>query len=111
MGLLTAEPPWVGLTASDLLEVRHAHNLPSLIATHASELAGCAVAIYVVDLDGSSLLRLAGGVSRSPIGSVHRWRSGPNCRSTRLPLFANSLRVLPRMSTWSRSSCVIARWG
>lgn len=61
MGLLTAEPPWVGLTASDLLEVRHAHNLPSLIATHASELAGCAVAIYVVDLDGSSLLRLAGG--------------------------------------------------
>ncbi|MBA3808090.1 MAG: serine/threonine-protein phosphatase [Solirubrobacterales bacterium] len=46
--------------APELLEVRDAYRIPELIIERARELAGCAVALYVVDLDGSFLLHLAG---------------------------------------------------
>lgn len=61
-GALIAEVEAGGASASapQLLEVRAAHRLPRLIVERAGELAGCPVALYVVDLDGSCLLRLAG---------------------------------------------------
>ena len=52
--------------APELLEVRDAHRLPALIAARASALAGCPVAVYVVDIDGSYLLHLAGETLKLP---------------------------------------------
>ena len=44
--------------------------LPRRIATLAEELAGCRVAVYVVDIDGSQLTRLVGDESHFP-ESIH----------------------------------------
>jgi serine phosphatase RsbU (regulator of sigma subunit) len=46
--------------ATELLDVRAAHRLPELIVARARELVKEPVALYVVDLDGAYLLRLAG---------------------------------------------------
>jgi serine phosphatase RsbU (regulator of sigma subunit) len=48
------------LDATDLLDGVSARRLPEMIANRARELADCPVALYVPDLDGSCLLRLAG---------------------------------------------------
>jgi hypothetical protein len=46
--------------ASDLLQVPPA-EVPAVLAEHARRLAGCDVGVYVIDIDGSCLVRLAGG--------------------------------------------------
>ncbi|MGH2863211.1 MAG: PP2C family protein-serine/threonine phosphatase [Solirubrobacteraceae bacterium] len=53
-------------SSAELLSVRSPRLLPDLIVQVASRLAGSAVAMYVIDLDGSCAMRLAGDASRFP---------------------------------------------
>ena len=46
--------------ASELLQVPPA-EVAALLAEHARQLAGCGVGVYVIDIDGSCLVKLAGG--------------------------------------------------
>jgi len=46
--------------AAQLLHASPA-EVPALVAEHARRLAGCDVGVYVIDIDGSCLVRLAGG--------------------------------------------------
>ena len=52
--------------AGELLGVSLPHLVPELVVEVASAQAGCPVAAYVLDLDGSLALRLAGDVERFP---------------------------------------------
>lgn len=58
---MQAEP-----NALDLLAIRVPHASPQMVVEIASRLAGCPVAAYVIDLDGSGVIRLAGDEERFP---------------------------------------------
>jgi serine phosphatase RsbU (regulator of sigma subunit) len=52
--------------AADLLALRVSHSSPQMVVDIASRLAGCLVGAYVVDLDGSCAIRLAGDEEQFP---------------------------------------------
>src|SRR5437763_16277866 len=52
--------------AAELLRASVPHLVPEQIVAIASAQAGCPVAVYVLDVDGSCALRLAGEVERAP---------------------------------------------
>ena len=52
--------------ATDMLALRVPHSSPQQVVDIASRLAGCPVAAYIVDLDGSCAIRLAGDEERFP---------------------------------------------
>ncbi|MFL5860875.1 MAG: PP2C family protein-serine/threonine phosphatase [Solirubrobacteraceae bacterium] len=52
--------------AGELLRTSFPHLVPDRVAQVASAQAGCPVALYVLDVDGSCALRLAGDVERFP---------------------------------------------
>ena len=68
---------------AQLLKVREAHRLPELIVAGAGALVHAPVALYVVDLDGSYLLRLSGG----GVGLPDRF-AAPLAIGTELPVEA-----------------------
>ncbi|MGH2873556.1 MAG: hypothetical protein ACRDL5_13985 [Solirubrobacteraceae bacterium] len=53
-----------------LLRASFPHLVPERVVEVASAQAGCPVAAYVLDVEGSVALRLAGDVERFPSGSV-----------------------------------------
>jgi hypothetical protein len=52
--------------AAELLDASFPHLVPQRVVSAASSQAGCPVAVYVLDVDGSCALRLGGDVERFP---------------------------------------------
>ena len=72
-----------GVSDTDAADLFHESPvaLPGRIAVAAGAVAGCRVGVYVIDIDGSCLIRLAGEDDRSPKWSRRRSGSGRGSRS------------------------------
>lgn len=67
IGSRVREPVRAESDASDLLALRVSHSSsPQMVVEISSRLAGCLVGAYVVDLDGSCAIRLAGDEEQFP---------------------------------------------
>ena len=58
--------PTTGRDPAELLDVEPSHAVPRRIAEEAAAVAGVAIALYVIDLDGSGAVRIAGEASAFP---------------------------------------------
>lgn len=74
-----------GADAADLLGVRAPHFVPQAVVDQASRLAGCAVAVYLIDIDGSCGRRLAGDEDQFPESILVPLGVGPEIALDALP--------------------------
>jgi len=89
-GLLGRDRP-LALEVTSVLDEVPPHLVPDQLVAEARRAAGVAVALYVVDIDGSSLLRLA-GAAPFPDQIAEPPALGPELVPERLPAFQERLR-------------------